>query len=97
MSLIPTLAKVFEKLVVKEGIVDCLLSLNLLSDNLVNDAMFSFLNEVYTELNEEETSAVIFCDLSKAFVYIQQRMSFHNLEHSSFRCITLKWFYISCK
>lgn len=99
ISLIPTLAKIIEKLI-KKRVMEFLLSVNLLSDyqfgfqqnKSTNDAMFSFLNTVYTKLNEEEIAAAIFCDLSKAFDCVQHGILLQKLERYGFRGSTLEWF-----
>lgn len=99
ISLIPTLAKIIEKLV-KKRVLGFLISSKLLSseqfgfqcNKSTNDAMFSFLYRVYTELNMGEAAAAIFCDLSKAFDCVQHEILLKKLGHYGFRGVSLEWF-----
>ena len=99
ISLLPTLAKVIEKLV-KKRVFSFLDRRNLISASQygflagksTNDAIFSFLEKLYLGINDGESAAAVFCDLSKAFDCVDHGILLRKLEVYGFRGKSLDWF-----
>lgn len=99
ISLIPTLAKVIEKLV-KNRMVTFLSKYNILnaqqygfqSGKNTTDAIFALLEGVYKDVNDNEATAAVFCDLSKAFDTVDHEILLGKLDRYGFRGVVLKWF-----
>ena len=56
-----------------------------------NDALLSFLENLYLNLNQGEVAAAAFCDLTKAFDCVNRRVLLSKLEVYGFRGTVLKW------
>ena len=99
ISLLPTLSKIIER-IVKERMMNFLKRNNVLTINQfgflaskgTNDAMFSFLENLYLRLNDGEVAAAVFCDLSKAFDCVDHGILLRKLGVYGFRGKSLKWF-----
>lgn len=106
IALLPTLSKIVEKLV-KNRVTSFLESKKILNFNQfgfqskknTTDAVFHFLAELYIHLNEGDSAAAVFCDLSKAFDCVNHGVLLQKLEHYGFRGGSLLWFesYLSCR
>lgn len=99
ISLLPTLAKIVERLV-KKRMLHFLQRHNLLNmsqfgfqhSKSTKDAIFAFLQTLYCGLNEGEVAAAVFCDLTKAFDCVNHRVLLSKLEVYGFRGRSLAWF-----
>lgn len=99
LALLPTLAKVVERLV-KVRVTSFLDRLGLLSSQQfgfretmgTSDAIFSFLDHLYNLLNGGEAASAVFCDLSKAFDCVNHEVLLMKLERYGFRGPALEWF-----
>ena len=99
IALLPTLAKVVERLI-KVRMVSFLNRLGLLSSQQfgfresmsTRDAIFGFLEHLYNNLNDGEVAAAVFCDLSKAFDCVSHRVLLWKLGLYGFRETALEWF-----
>lgn len=104
ISMLSTLSKIIEK-VVKKRVLAFLYDNNLLTNcqfgfqkaKGTNDAIFSFLEHVYTYLNNGEVAAAVFCDFSKAFDCVNHELLMQKLDRYGFRGVCNDWFrsYIS--
>jgi len=57
-----------------------------------NDAILSFLQDLYGRMNSGDISPAVFCDLSKAFDYVDHQNLLWKLEAYGFRVASLLWF-----
>lgn len=104
ISLLSTLSKIIEKLM-KKRVLEFMTDNKILSysqfgfqsSKSTNDAIFSFLENVYINLNNAESVAAVFCDFSKAFDCVNHLLLLEKLYHYGFKGISFKWFksYIS--
>ncbi|XP_074030330.1 uncharacterized protein [Leptinotarsa decemlineata] len=76
IALLPVLSKIIEKL----------------SSKGTQDAIFSLMENLYTNLNDRESSAAMFCDLTKAFDCVDHMLLLRKLEVYGFRGSALLWF-----
>lgn len=99
ISILSTLSKIVEKLV-KTRVMSFINRHNILhksqfgfqSSKGTNDAIFSFLEKTYLNLNEGEVTAAVFCDLSKAFDCVNHDLLLQKLHIYGFRGVVLRWF-----
>lgn len=99
IALLPTLSKIFEKLVKKrilafisrEGILRSA-QFGFQSGKGTSDAIFSFLERLYLTVNDREAAAAVFCDLTKAFDCVSHRILLQKLEIYGFRGNCHDWF-----
>ena len=99
ISLLPTLAKIIKNLVKvrlenffdRFGLLSSM-QFGFRSSKSTNDAMFSFLEDFYLQLNEGEGAAAVFCDLSKAFDCVNHGILLSKLEAYGLRGASLSWF-----
>lgn len=98
ISLLSTISKLVER-IAKERILDFLNTHNILMDcqfgfrdsRGTQDAVFSFLREIYVHLNDNEATAVVFCDFSKAFDCVSHEILLQKLDYYGFRGSALTW------
>lgn len=99
ISLLPTLSKIIEGLV-KSRMVDFLTKHQILAtcqfgfqaSKNTQDAMFSFLEYAYSNLNQGEMLASVFCDFSKAFDCVRHDILLKKLFIYGLRNATWHWF-----
>lgn len=99
ISLLPTLSKIIEK-IVKKRMLQFLNKHKILSKfqfgfqegRGTNDAVFSFLEELYFKLNNQEYAAAVFCDFSKAFDCVNHELLLKKLHMYGFRGSVLRFF-----
>lgn len=99
ISLLPTIAKVVER-IVKGRVVSFLNKHKVLhidqfgfqAEKSTNDAIFSFLECLYLGMNEGKYSSAVFCDLAKAFDCVDHEILLRKLQVYGFRGSSLKWF-----
>lgn len=99
ISLLPTLAKIVEKLV-KRRLQSFFNRHNLLCTEQygfresrgTDDAVFAFLENLYLGINDGEVAAAVFCDLSKAFDCVNHGILLWKLEKYGIRGTSLDWF-----
>lgn len=99
ISLIPTLAKIIETLV-KKRLNEYLSAHSIIHANQfgfqrrknTHDAIFSFLYELYSNLNDGNIAAAAFCDLTKAFDCVDIGILLRKLNHYGCRGLTFSWF-----
>ena len=80
----PTISKVIEKLV-NQHLVTFLKNYNIINKHQygfqagknTTDAMFDFLSRVFHVINDRESCAAVFCDLSKAFDFTSHEVLLH--------------------
>lgn len=99
IALLPTLAKVIEKIVKRR--ISAFIENNKILNKVqfgfqaglnTGDAIFSFLESLYLKLNNHDSAAAVFCDLSKAFDCVDHKILLQKLELYGFRGITNSWF-----
>lgn len=99
ISLLSNLSKIIEKLV-KSRMISFLNTNNVLSSVQfgfrehcnTDDAIFQFLEGLYSGINGGGVTAAAFCDLSKAFDCVNHHILLQKLFHYGFRGVTLTWF-----
>ena len=99
ISILPTLSKVFEKLM-KVRVANYLQACDLLSDTQfgfranrdTTDAALMFLADAYKSLDNKKTMVTAFLDLSKAFDMIDRDIMLIKLDNIGVRGPILKWF-----
>ena len=100
ISLLSTLSKIIEK-VVKKRIEGHITKNHILDRNQygfqrarsTNDAMFAFLDSVYSAINGGDCVAAVFCDFSKAFDCVDHGILLRKLSKYGFVGRTYEWFY----
>ena len=96
---LPFISKVFEKLTAIR-ITNFIDKFNLLDDRQfgfrqgrsTSDAIFTFLEYIYKNLDKKKHVVSIFIDFSKAFDLVDHHILLCKLHHFGFRGIVLKWF-----
>ena len=99
ISILPTVGKIFEKVIYKQ-LINYLNVNNILSPTQFGfreghstcDAVTSFLEKIYKNLNEKKTTIAVFIDLSKAFDTVPHDILSSKLSHYGIRDSALKWF-----
>ena len=93
------MGKIFEKVIYKQ-LINYLNVNNILSPTQFGfreghstcDAVTSFLEKIYKNLNEKKTTIAVFIDLSKAFDTVPHDILTSKLSHYGIRDSALKWF-----
>ncbi len=101
ISLLSVFAKILEK-VVKRRLLDFLDKHNFLSDSQygfrenrgTEDALYSFLSDIYNGLNNNKQCVGLFVDISKAFDMVDHSILLKIMESIGIRGVALKWFKI---
>jgi hypothetical protein len=99
ISILPTIGKVFEKVVFRQ-LSNYLTTNNIISPNqfgfregnTTNDAITTFLECIYENLNNKKSSILTFIDLSKAFDSVNHDILIEKLRHYGIRNTALNWF-----
>lgn len=99
VSLLNTLSKIIEKLV-KVRMIEFLNKNNILTPNQfgfqhskgTNDALFSFLENLYLRLNDGDFAAAVFCDFSKAFDCVSHDILLEKMQVYGFRGVSQRFF-----
>ena len=99
IALLPTMSKIIEK-IVKKRIISFIETHKIIDpvqfgfqNNLsTTDAIFSFLEGLYLKLNDNESAAAVFCDLSKAFDCVNHDVLLFKLQLYGFRGVSYNWF-----
>lgn len=98
ISLLPTFSKIFEK-VVSRRLTDFFNEYDLFNKiqhgfvrgRNINTAIFEYVNEILTTLEEKEIPLGIFLDISKAYDSINHEILLQKLERYGIRKTALKW------
>lgn len=99
ISLLHPLSKIFEKIVYSQ-LINYMVENNILSpfqfgfreNHSTTDAVTALLEIIYKKLNEKNTSALIFIDLSRAFDTICHTILLRKLSHYGVSDIAVSWF-----
>ena len=99
ISILPTMGKILEKIVFDQ-LSNYLRINNVLSPtqfgfrvgNTTNDAISTFLELIYKNLNDKKSSIVTYLDFSKAFDTVDHKILIAKLSHYGIRDVALKWF-----
>lgn len=99
ISLSNTLSKVIES-IVKVRLENYCLKFNILNqaqhgftvNKSTESALYELLSEIYANCNRDLLTAVIICDLSKAFDLVDHRLLLQKLEGYGVRGLSLEWF-----
>jgi hypothetical protein len=99
ISNLPILSKIFEKIVHKK-LISFLIKHNSLNNHQhgfltgrsTDDALHSFLNNIYKGLDRRENIIAVYLDLAKAFDTVEFNILLIKMEHYGIRNIELKWF-----
>ena len=99
ISILPTTGKIFEKIVFDQ-LSNYLRINNILSQtqfgfkigNTTNDAISTFLELIYKNLNDKKSSIATYLDFSKAFDTVDHTILTAKLSHYGIRDLALNWF-----
>lgn len=97
ISILPTISKVFEKIIFKR-LYSFFEKYSILSENQFGfrpkhstiDAIIQFTNQIQEGFKNKETSIGLFCDLSKAFDTIDHNILINKLHHYGIRGLALQ-------
>lgn len=99
ISLLPSISKVFEK-IVKERVVNYLKTINFFSSvqfgfqkgKSTEDALLEFCSRIFSNLDEKKYTCGLFIDITKAFDMVNHKILLRKLENAGFRSFMLEWF-----
>lgn len=99
IALLPTLSKIIEK-IIKKQTLEFIENNNIINSSQfgfqkslsTNDAIFSFLESLFFNINDKEYAAAIFCDFSRAFDCVNHKLLKDKLSIYGFRDISSLYF-----
>lgn len=99
ISLLSVFAKVFEK-IIKKRVMDFFRSYSYFSENQfgfrdglsTEDALVTFLEDVYNGINDGKKCAALYIDITKAFDTVDHKILLEKLWMAGVRGLPLKWF-----